>query len=358
MLDYTRLIQEINKWSEVNDDVFGERLKSALNNYVEYVLDGVMYNGYNDLYDVSVNEPVQYIPTRQFKLRLRKLCKAIIATYDDYNNGVIAKCIENKWWKRYEKDWTMCTIMGGGPTTYYRMRSKTEGTKSYKMFNRKDLFHVPYEHREAIKSYRYSMIGMPCLYLGCSMYVCWEEMRRSNMNNLMVSAFKLSDEYSLNLLDLRLVRRISNAQELEKYLMTLPLMIACSFKVKSEEGIYKPEYVFPQLVMHMIVKDCASNRKIDGVYFDSTQQEEDFKNYIGRNLRMIENIAVPVYEVAPKGYCKRLSNMFTLTLPTTKEYEENKEPLFGIASSKKEENTLFYAMEERLGKMDFKPIHE
>ena len=138
--------------------------------------------------------------------------------------------------------------------------------------------------------------------------------------------------------------------------MTLPLIIACSFKVKSDDGIYKPEYVFPQLVMHMIVQNSASNRNIDGVYFDTTQQEEDFKSYIGNDLRMIENIAIPVYNVADKGHCTRLKDMFTLTEPTTKEYEENKDPLYGIASPNPVENTIFFMLEERLDTKDFAPI--
>lgn len=65
-----------------------------------------------------------------------------------------------------------------------------------------------------------------------------------------------------------------------------------------------------------------------------------------------------MYEVADKGYCSRLSEMFSLTQPTTSEYEANKESVLGIASDRQEENTLFYILEERLREMDFASINE
>ena len=71
---------------------------------------------------------------------------------------------------------------------------------------------------------------------------------------------------------------------------------------------------------------------------------------------MIENIAIPVYKVSNKGHCAKLKTMFTLTEPTTKEYEENKDPLYGIASSNPVENTIFYVLEERIDKKEFGPI--
>lgn len=355
LIDCCSLVAKIHEWTRADERVLEERLSDALKNYCEEISTGVKYTGFADVYDIF-NEASVYKPSKTFKKRLQKLCDYILSTYVDYNNGTIAKCIMNKWWKNYQKDWSFATIHGGGPQRFYRMRSKVEGTKTYKIFKRKDLFHVPFDKREAIKAYRFSMIGMPCLYLGCSIYVCWEEMRRTVMDDLMISAFALNEKCSLNLLDLRIKREIKSQQELINYLMTLPLIIACSFKVKSDDGIYKPEYVFPQLVMHMIVQNSASDRKIDGVYFDTTQQEEDFESYIGNDLRMIENIAIPVYKVSNKGHCARLKTMFTLTEPTTKEYEENKDPLYGIASSNPVENTIFYVLEERIDKKEFGPI--
>lgn len=357
MIEYNELVSRIYDWTKPDSNPFGERLKITFKNYCKAIADGVQYSRAYETENL-MNTPLKCSISKAEKTKIRRLCNAIYDTYHDYNNGTIAKCITNDWWKNYQKNWSFATIRGGGPQCFFRMRSKVEGTKNFKMFKREDLFHVPFDKRENIKAYRFSMIGMPCLYLGCSIYVCWEEMRRKVMDDLMISAFALNEGYSLKLLDLRLKREISSPIELQQYLMTLPLIIACSFRVKSDDGIYKPEYVFPQLVMHMIVQNSADNREIDGIYYDTTQQEEDFKPYIGRDFRMIENIAIPVYKVKETGYCDRLKEMFTLTEPTTKEYEENKESLFGIASSDPAENTVFYAMEERLKKKDFETIHE
>ena len=50
--------------------------------------------------------------------------------------------------------------------------------------SRKDIFHVPFEKRGSIKSNRYSIPGLPCLYLGTSLYTCWEEMNRPNFDSI------------------------------------------------------------------------------------------------------------------------------------------------------------------------------
>ena len=45
----------------------------------------------------------------------------------------------------------------------------------------KELFHIPISKRGIVKTQRYSIPGYPCLYLGKSIYGCWEEMRRPPM---------------------------------------------------------------------------------------------------------------------------------------------------------------------------------
>ena len=54
---------------------------------------------------------------------------------------------------------------------------------------RRDLFHVPFEEREKLASQRYSIPGVPCLYLGSSAYVCWEELGRPEFQLYLHFAF-------------------------------------------------------------------------------------------------------------------------------------------------------------------------
>ncbi|MGY5341097.1 hypothetical protein ACXFAU_01445 [Paenibacillus glucanolyticus] len=45
-------------------------------------------------------------------------------------------------------------------------------------FNRMEMFHIPFEKRGLVKTNRYSIHGLPCLYLGSTPFFCWEEMGR------------------------------------------------------------------------------------------------------------------------------------------------------------------------------------
>lgn len=49
-----------------------------------------------------------------------------------------------------------------------------------KRYLRKDLFHIPYEQRSKVSTNRYSVSGLPALYLSGSVYACWEELDRKN----------------------------------------------------------------------------------------------------------------------------------------------------------------------------------
>ena len=355
MQNYRDLISQIEEWTKVESKPFATRLRVAFEEYQNYVSDGISYDGTGESHDLLLEHPLNVSVDGIFMAEIRNLCDNILNTYNDYNNGTIAKCIENNWWDQYKENWSRHSEKGDGVNNiYYRMRSRVEGNDTHKTFTREDLFHIPFNRRDLIKPYRFSMIGMPCLYLGCSIYVCWEEMRRASINNLMISAFKLSKGHTLKLLDLRLKREFEDEDSLKKYLQTLPLIIACSFKTMSKAGVYIPEYVFPQLVMHLIVKDSVYNRKLDGVIYDTTQQEDDFKEVIRNNYRRIENVAIPVYDVKDDGYCSKLRSMFELTEPTTTEYEDNKEPLRGYLPFPDRDygNTIFWALEKRFENQD------
>jgi len=350
MLNYKDLILQIEEWTKGESKPFATRLRVAFENYQQVLAEGILYDGIGESHDLFLDHTLNVCADDAFLAEIRKLCSNILNTYNDYNNGTIAKCIENNWWDQYKEVWSRHSEKAeGANNVFYRMRSRVEGNDTHKTFTREDLFHIPFNRRDLIKPYRFSMIGMPCLYLGCSIYVCWEEMRRASINNLMISAFKLCDGHTLNLLDLRLKREFENEDSLKKYLQILPLIIACSFKTTSKAGVYIPEYVFPQLVMHLIVKDSVYNRKLDGVIYDTTQQEDDFKEVIRNNYRRIENIAIPVYDVKDEGYCSKLCGMFELTEPTTTEYEDNKDSLRGYLPFPNGDygNTIFWAMEKR-----------
>lgn len=195
-----------------------------------------------------------------------------------------------------------------------------------------DMFHIPLDKRGIVKTQRYSTPGYPCLYLGSSIYGCWEEMQQPKFDDLMISGFKTMRD--INVLDLR-TPSIDDFkdEQLANVLLRLPLIIACSIIVANPQDDFKPEYIIPQLLIEVIISNNRNERKnkdiskiILGVLFTSTHINNTFKF----SDRIFDNLAIPVLDTSSsKGHCNILAECFSLTIPTCYEYEEIREE-FGI----------------------------
>lgn len=75
---------------------------------------------------------------------------------------------------------------------------------------RKELFHIPFENRHLVGAMRFSVSGLPCLYLGSSIFVCWQEMGKPDFDKLYISSFK-TDEQSPDLMILDLGYSLTSA---------------------------------------------------------------------------------------------------------------------------------------------------
>lgn len=178
----------------------------------------------------------------------------------------------------------------------------------------KGMFHVPYSLRGKISNYRYSVTGYPCLYLGKSIYTCWEEIRRPECSNFIVSAFKpIAD---IIVLDMRLCRNhpIQNNCGVSYYLKFIPFILASSIKVEDDGNVFKPEYIIPQLILHSIINTNGSG--YDGIIYTSTRIDERICSEPG----LFDNLVLPVRNILSKmDYCTRLANMFEMTKPMSYE---------------------------------------
>jgi hypothetical protein len=70
----------------------------------------------------------------------------------------------------------------------YRIRLGEPGTIS--SYSRKDLFHIPFEQVHRVSTQRYSIPGLPSLYLGGSVWVCWEEFGRPDFHRLQLARYR------------------------------------------------------------------------------------------------------------------------------------------------------------------------
>lgn len=163
---------------------------------------------------------------------------------------------------------------------YYRTRANDTPLKLAR-----EMFHAPFELRGSVKTARYSVLGFPSLYLTKNIYTAWEEARRANIETFYASRLRL--QRPIHLVDLRLRRSFSDINKGEReaavrqYLRTIPLIIACSLKVKKDSDAFKPEYILPQLILHTVIdemirrfqmhRDDAKEHK----FFDSTLEITD-----------------------------------------------------------------------------------
>lgn len=210
---------------------------------------------------------------------------------------------------------------------YYRARERKIGVD----FSIQDMFHIPLNKRGIVSTQRYSSPGYPCLYLGNSVYSCWEEMRRPVFNNLMFSAYRVKHPFKV--FDMRVPNNLDYSPlELIKTIKRIPLMFACGFMVKNSSDVFKPEYIIPQLLVETII---SNNRKVTqreksifdpdviwGVIYTSTHISNDFpygKHYL-------QNIVLPVIDSNnPSTYCYCLASLFDISRPLCYEYESLKE---------------------------------
>lgn len=188
-----------------------------------------------------------------------------------------------------------------------------------------DMFHIPLNKRGIVRTQRYSSPGYPCLYLGRTIYACWEEMHRPRFDDLMFSGFKV--RLAFDVYDLRVPQQDDfEGARLQKTLLRLPLIIACMVKVKNENDPFKPEYIIPQLLIETII--CNNQKKMEtefgpgdlvwGVTYTSTHVNNEFPF----QFSYLDNIALPVVLSDEKcKHCSVLASLFEISDPLCLEYE-------------------------------------
>lgn len=202
---------------------------------------------------------------------------------------------------------------------FYRARYSAE-----RPLTRRELFHNPFENRGIVSTNRYSIPGLPALYLGDSTYVCWEEYNRKDFRNLYFSRFSNTEPLKMvkiqRLPDLIIQLSADNMSEerrmdiLARYLSLFPLSIACSIRTRSTTDVFKPEYIIPQLLLQYVTD--LKGKGASGIMYPSTKV--DYTRIEGVPAY---NYVFPVRHIKSKGYCSDLARIFTLTNPTSSELE-------------------------------------
>ena len=187
-------------------------------------------------------------------------------------------------------------------SSFFRIRCSSENY----LFKPIDFFHIPFEKRGIVKTHRYSIPGYPSLYLGETIYTCWEELSRPNLTNFQV--VKFIPTRTLTILNLSPYLG-QNEHKCYNYFMLWPLIAACSIKVKNPQDNFKPEYIFPQLLLQWVL----NNGKIDGIKYKSTHIKDKPNGFV-------HNLVFPAKEIQSTGHCLQLRKDFKVSKPISSEF--------------------------------------
>lgn len=201
------------------------------------------------------------------------------------------------------------------PPAFYRIRSERNGFVDP---SRRDIFHVPFEKRRLVGNQRYSIPGLPCLYLGSSVWICWEELGRPAFDSVWVSRFRLAE--SVRILDFQFpphhlwrifdalqkgspsardhtsevaLKARLNIQFLISYISCWPLIAACSIGPEAQGCDFCPEYILPQALLQWVVRE----KQVDGIRYFSVRTPPK-----GRHIYAHSNLVLPTRTYSRSGH--------------------------------------------------------
>lgn len=248
---------------------------------------------------------------------IENICTRIVEVSKDYRNGKIKDSFV-KSEKVFEdiSQYFFTHYNSYIDNRYYRIRkgnfaiNDNEDSKKKKA----NLFHIKDIDRRFINSYRYSILGFPCLYLAEGFELaCFECGMPSEFSycqmRLESNKFKIID-FSERPHELRvyIVNALSNANSEEdkeraytillNYIITYPIAIACSLKVENRGDVFVEEYVLPQMLMQWI----KNSNDYDGVRYKSSLKTTLVDGF-GAN-----NIVLAVKKFREDGLDEKLTN--------------------------------------------------
>ncbi|SHO53457.1 hypothetical protein [Anaerocolumna xylanovorans] len=313
--------------------------------------DGIdFHSSLSSLYEQYFFMLTSYINPKDLT-EIQTICNEILNCIDCYHNGLPNKAflhmdlIMNILMKYslaiYKKTGWSGAFEQNDPLMLYRIRNVQNNIN----YNRKDIFHTPYNLRSKVSTCRYSISGYPCLYLGTSLELCCEEAKIGSLKDLPItSRFKLErnlnnfgpeidvielaikpkdfifDEQDRSNQNTKIIeknkhgrnfkRRILNdIKVMNNYLYWYPLIAACSFIRVNKQDPFASEYIIPQLLMQWI-RNESTNEKLIGIRYFSCASE--------RASELGFNYVFPASgEKDPHNeqYCRILTKSFKLTKP-------------------------------------------
>lgn len=169
----------------------------------------------------------------------------------------------------------------GTEIQFFRARNTPNG-KEYMI---EEMLHLPVDMRGKTGNYRFSIPGVPSLYLGNTSYACWLELGRPSEHDFNVSPIILDGTQRIYNLAV-MTRNLQYLNECEEarvhcWLKLLCLMMATSYVVEEEGRVFKSEYIVSQSIM-LACKELG----LDGVAYFSKRVDDEIFAYAAINLAL------------------------------------------------------------------------
>lgn len=189
----------------------------------------------------------------------------------------------------------------------YRMRKREE----YDLYSKEDMFHIPFNLLKAVPSYRYSINGFPCLYLGASLYSCWEETRRPEIDKVNFSAF-------MNMRDMKFVDVLcpNNLDTIDNLVSFIIFALCTSFvSLENDDNKFKFQYAIPELLLSLLISERNNGNEavqaIDGIKYLSSRYFRDVDMF--KVEPVFYNYVIPIRKYQDEGHCSELISTFRVT---------------------------------------------
>jgi hypothetical protein len=283
----------------------------------------------------------QQILANQTKIEF--LCQRILAAVRNYERGLPHSAfqeIDTGIQTIHAHFDRLCTPQNVARTPALRelYRIRTDGPLGAN-FQRQDLFHIPFQLRHKVTRQRYSLPGLPCLYLGGTLYIAWEELGRPNFDSVYYARFKPQDNAEITYLDFGYRPALIGAMVANYYAkcdvqsdiadfavaqaVCWPLLAASSIKQRFANAPFIAEYTVPQLILQWI----TNSGKHDGIRYFSVRVD----SYMD-NPAMTCNYVFPSRNFAAAGHCANLRAKFEMSLPLSWQLVERMGVPTGLAA--------------------------
>lgn len=311
--DFIAFLLSLKVPTKRNDKSLEKTLKNEktrfINSYSQ-MLSQKCYRRYSDDFYARLGRATKGIK-RNFNSLIR-----IVQAYDKQEFALAESLFDQMMDELYPHLLALDLYFPHFPSPLYRIRE----SKDKELKQPKDLFHISYRLRHLASNERYSLAGHPCLYLSSDLHIAWQEcgyphrfyysVYKYNEPPESTNTWKYITFLSPWWIANHKFRAINPPEEsysafARDYLLTYPLMFACSIVNPNGHSSFKPEYVIPQMLTQWVYRSDG----IRGIrYFSCHKNEEDMR-YLGFN------VVLPAKNCSSRGYSKDLVEKFRVSKP-------------------------------------------